>query len=191
MLKQACVAVVAIAMVGLMALPAAAGSGDNPVLVLNETDSSHQARGGTAVTIAASATVDSENLALAQASCTDCRTVAVAVQAVLITTNASTVTPKNAAVAVNSDCTRCETGAFAYQYVVSPRVPVRLSDAGRAEIERLRREISAVAASGKPFDQIDAELDALVARFKYVIDSEILAAGGHAGGVVHESADAA
>lgn len=191
MFKRLFVIAMALLLVGALAVPAAAGSGDNPVVVFNEADDSHRVGSGTVVTIASSDTVDSENVALARASCTDCRTVAVAVQAVIITTNASTVTPKNAAVATNSDCTRCETGAFAYQYVVSPRVPVYLSDEGRAEIKRLRRQIAATAASGASFETMDAELDPLVDRFKDVIDKEIIAAGGRSGGTLYESADAA
>src|SRR5213082_678531 len=46
------------------------------------------------------------NIALAYSSCTDCQTLAVALQINLVNRNASVITPQNAAVAVNGACTR-------------------------------------------------------------------------------------
>jgi len=177
------VALAILSTIGLAA-PASAAGGDNVVLAFNYVDDSHLPRSGVAVTTAAADTVETENLAYAKGSCDACRTVAVAVQAVLITSDASVITPKNAAVAVNEGCTSCETMAAAYQYVVTTGGPVHLSATGQQQVAELRREIGAVAASGLPFLELDAALDQLVERLRTVIDEEIVSAGGTPHGAV-------
>lgn len=166
-----------LATIGL-AVPAGASGGDNVVLAFNYVDESHLPRSGVVVTTAAGDTVETENVAYAKASCDGCRTVAVAVQAVLITSDASAITPKNAAVAVNESCTFCETIAAAYQYVVTTGGPVHLSATGQQKVAELRREIGAVAASGVAYAELDAALDHLVDRLRAVIDDEVVSAGG-------------
>ena len=170
--------------VGLGETPVGAGGGDNVVLAFNSADESHLPRSGVAVTRAAGDVVDSENLAYAKSSCHGCRTVAVAVQAVLILSDASVITPKNAAVAANEGCTSCQTMAAAYQYVLTTGGPVHLSEVGEQEVATLRQEIAHVTASGLPFFELEAELDRLVDQFKSVIDQEVVKAGGAPRGTV-------
>jgi hypothetical protein len=85
------------------------------VLVFSQTDGLARSGSGLVVSPAASDAVDNENIAYAKSGCTGCRTVAVAIQAVLITSNASDVQPKNVALAVNESCSSCRTFAAAYQ----------------------------------------------------------------------------
>ena len=59
------------------------------------------------------------NEAHAYASCSNCVTVAVAFQVVLIMDDAHVVVPQNLAVAANYDCYRCITAAIASQLVLS------------------------------------------------------------------------
>ena len=59
------------------------------------------------------------NEAHAYASCSDCVTVAVAFQVVLIMDDAQVVVPQNLAVAANYECYRCITAAIANQLVLS------------------------------------------------------------------------
>jgi hypothetical protein len=58
------------------------------------------------------------NLAFAQGKCTDCQTIAVAVQVVFYQRGAKNVQPQNIAIASNVGCTRCVTIARAIQYVI-------------------------------------------------------------------------
>jgi len=173
---------VSLALLVAPAATASAGGGNNYVQVSNTTDGTEVHRSRVAVAPTSSDTVDNENLAFAKSSCDDCRTVAVAMQAVLVMSKASTVAPKNVAVAANSDCTACKTAAFAYQYVVTPGKPVRLTEDGREQIAEIGEEVAKVAASDDTFTQIDAKLDALFEEFKGVIDSEMRQAGARAGG---------
>jgi hypothetical protein len=64
--------------------------------------------------------------------------VAVALQAVLLISDPDIASPRNAAVAVNAGCTRCETLAYAWQYVVSMGGPVRVTQEGQRAIADLR-----------------------------------------------------
>ena len=94
--------------------------GDNQALAVNTTD-------GTAVYDVAVAMVwvTSEdpvlnvNEAYAFASCTDCVTVSVAFQVVVIVGSADVVVPQNLSAAVNYECFRCITASIASQLVVT------------------------------------------------------------------------
>jgi hypothetical protein len=152
--------------------------GKNVVLVINETDGRVAARAGLVQGRASGPTAVPENLASATASCTDCRTVAVALQAVLIISDPDVASPKNAAVAVNAGCTRCQTFAYAWQYVVTTGGPVRITGEGERSIADLRAEASSLAASGLPFPELVDELDEVAAKFRAVLDTEVERVGG-------------
>src|SRR4051812_25774076 len=110
--------------------------------------------------------LQSTNVARAESTdCTDCRTVAVAVQAVFVTGHPTTAEPKNVALAINDHCLRCTTYAFAYQYVVTTDGPVRFSHGGRARISALRREIRSAARSDLPPDELNTRLKGLASDF--------------------------
>jgi hypothetical protein len=135
--------------------------------------------------------LQSENVASAYShDCTDCRTVAVAVQAVLVSGSPSTSEPKNVAVALNERCTRCTTFAYAYQYVVPTDGTVHLDGQARQDIRRLRGEISGVAHSDMAPPDMDVRLHDLSAEFKADIDAGLERAGEqHGGGRVREHQD--
>jgi hypothetical protein len=122
--------------------------------------------------------------------CTDCRTVAVAVQAVFVTGSPSTSEPKNVAVALNESCLRCTTFAYAYQYVVPTDGPVHLDSETRADIRRLRGEIADVARSDLAPPDMDARLHDLSAEFKTEIDTGLKRDGEHGHGRVRERQEA-
>jgi putative peptide zinc metalloprotease protein len=155
----------------------AGGGAKNVVLVVNEADGQQRSGAGIAVSTTAAESVATENLALARASCSDCRTVAVAMQFVPIIRDVDVIAPKNAAVAVNVDCSSCRTAAFAYQYVVTTDGPVHLTAAGRQQLTAIRAKASALAASDLSFPALDAELDELAERFRALVDAELVSAG--------------
>lgn len=161
------------------ALPALAqsdGGADHVVLAFNESDGLLRSASGVAVAHVASDTVDSENLAYAKSRCSDCRTVAAAMQVVL-TRDAHTIVPKNAAVAVNETCSSCRTFAAAYQYVITTGGPVYLSADGQQRVADLRQRAAAVAGSDLAFADIEARLDGIYAELRAVIDDELRRAG--------------
>lgn len=171
--------VMTLALVG--GVPAAAisegGGGDNVVMVFNEADGATRSGSQLAVSPAASDTVDNENIAYAKSSCAGCRTVAAGLQAVLITSDASDVQPKNLALAVNENCSSCRTFAGAYQYVVTTDGPVYLSQEARQDIRAIRGEVADLVASDLSFVELEAALDRRYERFQAVVDGELRRAG--------------
>jgi hypothetical protein len=118
--------------------------------------------------------LQSTNVARADSTdCTDCRTVAAAVQAVLVKHNPPTAEPKNVAIALNENCMSCTTYAFAYQYVVATEGRVVLSDRGRARVAALREQIDTAAHSDLSPDDLTARLRELAAEFRAAIDADL------------------
>lgn len=113
------------------ALPDKPGIGDNQALAVNTGD-------GTVVYDVSVALVwvkdgeatDNRNEAYALASCTNCTTVAIAFQVVLVIGQSDAVTPINVAVAANGGCISCQTLALAVQLVVT------LNEMPSAEVQR-------------------------------------------------------
>jgi hypothetical protein len=171
----------------IAALPAGAlpgddfddGRRDNIVYVFNQEDGSERAKSRVLVSPTEAATVENENVAYARSSCADCRTVAVAMQAVLVTPAADNVSPKNVAVALNESCSSCRTFAAAYQYVLTTEEPGRLNEDARRRIRSIQREVSAATRSDLSFPDLDARLDGLYADFKAAVDSGLVEEGRH------------
>src|SRR5438552_18802798 len=89
-----------------LAAPAVAGGPDHVVTAAPAADGQQIHRSGMQVGITGADTVDSTNLARATPQhCTGCEGIAVAFQAVNAQGNPPTVAPRNAAHAVNSQCT--------------------------------------------------------------------------------------
>lgn len=133
--------------------------------------------------------VTSTNLALANAfACTGCRTVAAAIQAVLIY-DANDIQPVNLAHAQNSGCNSCATYAFAAQYVVTTGGPAHLSPDGETQVAALRQEVANDVDSGIPFDLLTSELDDVYARLQGIVNNDLVQAGGHPSGTTNMSVD--
>jgi putative peptide zinc metalloprotease protein len=181
--------VLALAGAVLFALPASAdvqavGGANQLVQVSTTGTGATQARSGIQVAPFGGQTSGSTNIAMATStSCTDCRTVAVAYQAIFLTNNPRVVVPGNAAVAANADCDRCQTYAFAYQYELSTTGPVFLSAQGQQKLAALRQRVADLAASDLPIPELDNEFIAIKAQFKQLINDEVTAAGQQASAV--------
>lgn len=171
------------------------GGANNVVLAPTFADGSTLVRSHLQVAQAGGNTIASSNIASALATgCTGCHSTAVAVQVVLVTGDPQYFTPANAATAVNSGCTSCGTFAYAWQYTPQVDRPVMLTPEGRQQVQELRAEIDATAASIVPATLADdlllqADLDALTSQLKDVIDSEVVHAGAHASGAPEEHVD--
>src|SRR5438552_268701 len=76
---------------------AAHAAGDNVAVAINTQDGRSVFRVRMSIVRANGDVVTSANTAFAYASCTDCETTAIALQVVLVTNNASVITPTNLA----------------------------------------------------------------------------------------------
>jgi putative peptide zinc metalloprotease protein len=91
------------------------GSADNAAVAINTKDGKSIFDFAFSIRRVAGDVVDETNAAVAYNECEECRAVAVAIQIVLVVGHPSVVTPTNLAVAVNYQCTLCESLAMAYQ----------------------------------------------------------------------------
>ena len=178
---------------GITAGGGGGGNVNNEVVVLNSTDGRFAHRAGSGIARVTGDTVENQNAAAATSSCTDCRTVAVAVQIVLVQrSDAATVSPRNLAVAINAGCVRCETFAAAYQYVLSTDGLVRFTPAGQQRLAELQAQLRSIAATdGVPFYELEAQLDAVVEQIWAVADAELAKVGQRPDGTAGKDTDIA
>ena len=113
--------------------------------------------------------VDPLNQASAESRCTDCQTIAVALQVVIYKRGANSVTPQNVATALNANCTRCVTVALAYQYVIPvddyKEVPPRVRELTK-EMERELQYFEKVrTVSEIDANQAEARLISVIDKF--------------------------
>ncbi len=146
---------------------------DNLALIINTEDDSSIFEFAFEIRRVASEVVDNENVAIAYNECERCRSVAVAIQIVLVVGSPDTVTPQNAAVAVNYQCTLCESLAMAYQFVVGVPADFRFSGRAMSEIKRIRNEIRQVQKLDLSIPEMRARIDALADRLREVLKEDI------------------
>jgi putative peptide zinc metalloprotease protein len=157
--------------------------GNTTAIAINTKDGSDIFRIAFAIKRAMGDVVDNGNAAVAFASCTDCETVAVSIQVVLLMNDPSIVTPTNLAIAINQECTLCETLASAYQVILTTDGPVRFTPSGYREIAAIRRELLAMRNAGMTIEEILARLDVLMDRFFRVLTEEMVESGPQEGSV--------
>jgi putative peptide zinc metalloprotease protein len=156
---------------------ARADGGDTAAIAINTKDGSAVFKFAFAIKRVAGDVVDNTNAAVAFASCTDCQTVAISIQIVLITGDPSVVTPTNLALAVNVLCSMCETLASAYQYAFSTGGPVHFTADGNKALAEIRKEIRDLGKQDLSIQEIQARLDELTGRLEEVLRNELVVAG--------------
>lgn len=163
----------------LVLSPAAAFAQDNTSVEINQKDGSTEFDFSFSIVRSMADIVDEVNAAVAVASCDNCKTYAVAIQVVLVMNDPSVVEPTNLALAMNIDCTSCQTAALAYQLVQSTGGVVRLSPEAEQEIAELRKEMHdlAKAAEDMTFEEVIAAVDELAAEFMTVVTEGLVAVG--------------
>jgi putative peptide zinc metalloprotease protein len=158
---------------GAQAAPAA--HHDNVATAVTETDGSHVADFAWGISRQRGGDVDQLNSAHATARCSDCGARAIAFQIVLAS-GAGTVMPRNEAVALNVECTRCEVAAEARQFVRVYPQPMRLTGAGLTELAGVRQELRALTESNLPLADLHAAVEQQEARVTAILDTELVPA---------------
>ena len=168
--------------VGLSFLPSPAQAqtpqGDNVASEINTKDNSNVFDLSFNIRRVMAGAVDTDNAAAAVSSCSDCRTIAVAIQVVLIFSDPEVVTTDNLALALNIECTTCETMALAYQYVLTTDGPVHFTADGNKAIQDILKQIAEIGSNEElALEEIDAQIGELVDQLYGVVDTELVAAG--------------
>ncbi|HEX2267474.1 MAG TPA: hypothetical protein VHI97_04635 [Actinomycetota bacterium] len=156
-----------------------AGAADNVAVTINTKDGFSVWSFAFKVTRVMQDVVDDSNAAAAVSSCTDCQSVAVALQVVLIMGEASVIAPTNLALALNIECTACETLASAYQWVFTTGGPVRFTAEGNRQLAEIRRAFLELLrdAENLTLAELQAAIDELAQQLAQVIQTELLPAG--------------
>jgi putative peptide zinc metalloprotease protein len=171
----------ALVVVGVFALlgrpeTTTAGDADNVAVAVNTKDGKSVYKVRIAIRRENGDIVSSTNAAVAYASCTDCQTTAIAFEVLLITNNASVIMPTNLAIAINENCSGCETIAQAYQFIQSTDGQVRFTKDGSKRLADIRHELHALRKSDLTADELQTSLDALANQIADILAHELVAA---------------
>jgi putative peptide zinc metalloprotease protein len=177
--RYARVAAVLIAVVvGAAGYPGQAAAEDSSAVAVNTKDGKSVFRLTFHVKRTMDSDVDNDNAAVAYASCESCRTVAASIQVVLVMGEAELVTTDNVAVAINYECSECETLAAAYQYVYGEGSPVRFTAEGNRKLAELRRRLQELRRRDDlTLEQLAQEIAQIAAEVAAVVDEELVPAG--------------
>jgi len=117
--------------------------------------------------------VQAFNQALAENHCSDCATTAVAFQVVLVSEVDGPIDARNEAFSSNVGCERCDSAAFAFQFVVASPRDFRLSLAGWRELLDTGAEVRALEQRDEPPGALETEIHALADRVETVLGAEL------------------
>ena len=152
------------------------GTEDNAAVAVNTEDGASVFRLAFSVVMVANGVVDQTNAAYALARCSDCQTVALAFQVVLVIGDAAVVTPENTAVAYNDQCSECLTYASATQIVLGFDGPVRFTAEGRqrlaalySSLKDLEEQVGSLSAS-----ELNAAVAAAKAELVSILSTELV-----------------
>ncbi len=154
-------------------------SGDNIAIAVNTEDGTIVFEVAFSVRRVNNGVVDNTNIAAALASCTDCTTVAIAFQAVLVTRDPDILIPQNLALAFNDHCTGCVTYASATQLVFGYSGQVRITGDGRQRLHALRDRLLDLQerAADLTLSELIAEVDAAEREMLAIFTDEIVELG--------------
>jgi putative peptide zinc metalloprotease protein len=167
----------ALVSVGLSAARPAPASADNAAIAVNTKDGTTVFKVAFAIRHVMSDVVDETNAAVAYNSCTDCASVAIAFEIVLIESDASVISPTNLAIAFNENCTTCIAVAEAYQFVLGTGGLVHFDAEGNRILAELRRRLHALRKEDLTIDQLQVILDDISARIADVLANHLVSVG--------------
>jgi len=175
--RRLAVVATAVLMLLMPAVPASA-QGDTTAIAINTKDGFDVFRLAFQIRRATQDVVDTGNGAVAYASCTDCQTVAIAIQVVLISGyDSSVVAPENLAIAINENCVLCDTLASAYQFVLTAEGNLRFTAEGSRRLAEIRQALLDLRKEDLTGEQIQARLDTIMEELADILSTELVEAG--------------
>jgi putative peptide zinc metalloprotease protein len=160
---------------GPVALAVAQDSGgDTSAVAINTKDGSSVFKLAFQVRKVTGDVVDNQNAAVAYASCTECQTVAISIQVLLVAGSPTVFTPTNIALAINDQCTLCDTMALAYQFAIGMDTKLKFTAEGRKQLADLRRKLEDLRKSGLPLADIQAQAADIVGQLSNVLSTQLV-----------------
>lgn len=172
----------AVAAVLAIGFPLRSLAQDSAAVAVNTKDGSSIFRLAFHVHRVMTGVVDQTNAAVAFSGCEECRTVAVALQLILIMSDPDVVSPENYAIAINSECSLCTTVALAYQGVLTTGGPVHFDAEGNRDLAEIRQSLRSILSNEdlSP-EELESQFDSLVSRLKTVVGEHLVPAGSSSG----------
>jgi putative peptide zinc metalloprotease protein len=166
----------ALVAVAVVAPATGAGAQDNSAEAVNTKDGKSVFKLAFQVKKTMDSEVEATNTAVAFASCEDCKTVAAAIQVVLVANEPTSVDAENVAVAINYDCTECETLAAAYQFVFGTGEDMKFTPDGKKRLNELKQQFKALKhQDGLTLSQLSAAIAVIAGEVAEVVDTELVA----------------
>jgi putative peptide zinc metalloprotease protein len=161
------------------ASPAAGGNGDdNTAVGVNTKDGKTVYALRLKIVQVTGETVDAGNAAVAvNSGCSDCSTVAIAFEGVVVVGSPSNFSPTNLALAMNESCSGCTAFADAYQQVVQTSTRVRITGEGRRQIASIRKDLNDLRNADLTLEEIRARVAADEQAFADVLRTQLTPVG--------------
>jgi putative peptide zinc metalloprotease protein len=148
--------------------------GDTSAVAINTKDGSSVFKLAFQIRKVTGDVVDNQNAAVAYASCTECQTVAISIQVLLVAGSPTVFTPENIALAINEQCTLCDTMALAYQFAVGMDTKLKFTAEGNRQLAQLRRELEQLRTSDLSLAEIQAKAADIVKQLSTVLSTELV-----------------
>ena len=147
---------------------------DNLAVAVNTQDGASVFRLAFSIRRVADGVVDQTNTAVALASCSDCQTVALAFQVVLVRGDADVVAPENLALAYNEQCVECVTYASATQIVLGFDGNVRFTSDGYRRLTALHKTLRELEGRAAELSlvELNAEVQAAKAELLDILATQ-------------------
>jgi hypothetical protein len=161
------------------------GGADNLVIVGDTAGQPPMERASIQIAYDPAQTVANQNVAVARSTdCNGCRSLAGAVQFVLVEGSPTDVQPTNAATAANSGCDACASYAYARQTLIWTSGMAHLSAGAMSQLQGLESQMDQDLTSYETqandpaqLSALSAALDALSAEAETVVVSDLQASG--------------
>jgi putative peptide zinc metalloprotease protein len=153
------------------------GGGANTAIAINTNNGSTVFKVAFAIRRVMNSVVDQQNAAVAAASCTDCTTIAIAIEIVLVQTAPTVIAPQNVAIAFNDLCQLCVTVADALQFVVGNGAPVRFDAQGNQILAQIRHELEELRHENLTLAELQAKIEGIRLRIRDVLANHLVPTG--------------
>lgn len=151
-----------------------AGAQTTSAVAINTKDGSSVFKLAFAIRRVTGDVVDATNAAVAYASCTECQTVAISIQILLVAGDPSVVSPTNVALAINQDCTLCDTLATAYQFALGYETVPRFTPEGQRQVHDIFKALQDLKKSDLSGPELQARVDELMDRLAGVLATQLV-----------------